>query len=32
LQKVQNLTNCFDDNVCCLQVNKRFGPTMVMTM
>jgi hypothetical protein len=32
LQEVQNLTNCFAGHVCCLQVNKLFGPTMVMTI
>jgi hypothetical protein len=30
LQEVQNLTNCFAGHVCCLQVNKLFGPTMVI--
>jgi hypothetical protein len=32
LQEVQNLTNCFAGHVCCLQVNKLFGSTMVMTI
>jgi hypothetical protein len=32
LQEVQNLTSCFAGHVCCLHVNKLFGPTMVMTI
>jgi hypothetical protein len=32
LQDVQNLANCFAGHVCCLQVTKLFGPTMVMTI
>jgi hypothetical protein len=32
LQEVQNLTCCFAGHVCCLQVNKLFGPTMVMAI
>jgi hypothetical protein len=27
-----NLTNSFAGHVCCLQENKLFGPTMVMTI
>jgi hypothetical protein len=32
LQEVQNLTRCFAGHVCCLQVNKLFGPTMDLTI
>jgi hypothetical protein len=30
LQEVQNLTSCFAGHACCLQVNKLFGPTIVI--
>jgi hypothetical protein len=32
LQEVQNLTSCCAGHVCCLQVNKLFGPTTVTTI